>query len=193
MTKDEIARQPKARAALQAEWDRLRAIQCWNEAAVREWSEVAQEAKRQNCTVHVGRIFNICHEKNAELDINDPRRKYKGRVVFQGNNVKDQNWNSAMFQELSSCPAAMEAAKAADCYGLVDGHTTQQADAAQAYTQSKLGGVPTWVRLPKEQQLAAWHGMRDPVCPLLLALYGHPGAGGYWEQHCESHLLSCGF
>jgi hypothetical protein len=35
--------------------------------------------------------------------------------------------------------------------------------------------------------------MIDPVCPLEKALYGHPDAGGYWEAHCESHLLSVGF
>ena len=35
--------------------------------------------------------------------------------------------------------------------------------------------------------------MRDPVCPLELALYGHPDSGGYWERHCDRHLLSVGF
>ena len=34
---------------------------------------------------------------------------------------------------------------------------------------------------PKE-----WHHLPydDPVCPLVLALYGHPDSEGYWEQHC---------
>jgi hypothetical protein len=35
--------------------------------------------------------------------------------------------------------------------------------------------------------------MRHPVCPLEKALYGRPDAGGYWEQHCDSHLRDCGF
>jgi hypothetical protein len=35
--------------------------------------------------------------------------------------------------------------------------------------------------------------MKGPVCPLVLALYGHPNAGGYWEQHCDSHLRDSGF
>ena len=99
-----------------------------------------------------------------------------------------------MFQELSSCPAAMEAAKAADCYGLAPGNDTQQADAAMACTQSKLGGVPTCVRLPRGQWPATWSAYRDPVCPLRLALHGHPDAGrGCWEQRCEAHLLKCKF
>ena len=35
--------------------------------------------------------------------------------------------------------------------------------------------------------------MRDPVVPLVRALYGHPYAGGYWERHCDAHLRSVGF
>ena len=34
---------------------------------------------------------------------------------------------------------------------------------------------------------------KDPVVPLRIALYGHPDAGGYWEKHCESHIISEGF
>jgi hypothetical protein len=28
---------------------------------------------------------------------------------------------------------------------------------------------------------------------LVLALYGHPDSGGYWERHCHKHLTSVGF
>ena len=73
---------------------------------------------------------------------------YKGRAVFQGNQVKDQNWDVAMFVELSSCPAALEASKAADCYSLMPGNSGEQADATQAYTQSKLGGISHLGHLP---------------------------------------------
>jgi hypothetical protein len=27
----------------------------------------------------------------------------------------------------------------------------------------------------------------------VLALYGHPDAGGFWEKHCDKHLRSVGF
>ena len=33
----------------------------------------------------------------------------------------------------------------------------------------------------------------EPVCPLVLALYGHPDAGGYWERHCTERLMQCNF
>ena len=32
----------------------------------------------------------------------------------------------------------------------------------------------------------------DAVCLLLRALYGHPDAGTYWEQHAEEHLSAVG-
>jgi hypothetical protein len=154
---------------------------------------VSGESKRSGNKAHVGRVFAICVEKNSELPDGHPNKKFKGRVVFQGNDVKDENWDVALFQELSSCPATMEAAKAADCYGLFPGHDIQQADAEQAYTQAKLGGTPTWVRLPPDARPKSWAGFRDPVCPLRLALYGHPDSGGFWEQHCTAHLRKCGF
>ena len=42
--------------------------------------------------------------KNAELPEGSPARKYKGRVVFQGNRVVNQNWETAIFQDLGSAP-----------------------------------------------------------------------------------------
>ena len=82
---------PKAKAALQSEWDKLRRQGVWDEKRVRPWNEVAAEARKEGRSVHVGRIFEICVEKNSELPASDPRRKFKGRVVFQGNNVSDEN------------------------------------------------------------------------------------------------------
>ena len=189
---------PEAIKALNKEWTRLRDIGTWDEKKVLEWRSVVNEVNGAPGTgpgAHVGSIFDICVEKNSELAEGDPMRKYKGRVVFGGNNVLDANWEVAMFQEMSSCPATMGAAKAADCYGCMPGHDLMQADADMAYTQAHLKGTPTWVRLPKNQWPQEWldKGYKDPVCPLVRALYGHPDAGGYWEQHCEEHLLSIGF
>ena len=127
--------------------------------------------------------------KTPELKEDDKNRKFKGRVVFQGNRVLDTSWEAAMFQELSSCPATMQAAKAADCYGLVPGDHVMQADAEMAYTQSLLGEVKTWVRIAKEQWRQEWtdRGMRDPVCPLVRDLYGHPDAGGSCVETHTGH------
>eukprot|EP00975_Prorocentrum_lima_P021787 4589902-Prorocentrum_lima.AAC.1 len=36
---------PKARAALDKEWERLRSINTWDESTVREWKDVARDAR----------------------------------------------------------------------------------------------------------------------------------------------------
>eukprot|EP00972_Heterocapsa_arctica_P086558 12759454-Heterocapsa_arctica.AAC.1 len=45
----------------------------------------------------------MCVEKNSELPEGHPKRKFTGRVVFQGNRVTNQNWEAAIFQDLGSC------------------------------------------------------------------------------------------
>ena len=63
----------------------------------------------------------------------------------------------------------------------------------QTYVQSKLGGITTWVTLPKDRWPESFKGYRHPVLILRLSLYGHPDAGGYWEAHCKSKLEEGGF
>ena len=122
-----------------------------------------------------------------------PNRRYKGRSVFQGNKVVDENSDHALFAEMSSSPASMEAGKILDVFGSQPGYTIQQADAKQAYTQALFTGIATWVRLPRNRWPKSWKGMKDPVVPLKLALYGHPDSGGIWEKHCETQLKKVGF
>ena len=153
---------------MKKEWDKLRDKQVWDEAHVREWRDVADEAKANGETVHIGSLFGICVEKNYELDKGDARRKFKGRVVFQGNNVRDQNFDVAIFQDLGSAPATMEAARVADWYGRLPGHALHAADAEQAYIQADIRGTETWILLPEEEWPQSWKdaGMRKPVCKL---------------------------
>ena len=42
--KDQLSN-PMARAAMDAEWDRLRKLGTWDEVVVREWADVAREAR----------------------------------------------------------------------------------------------------------------------------------------------------
>ena len=147
-----------------------------DEDGVRELEEVRREANKKGQTIHIRRIFPILVEENSELQENSPERKFKGLVVFDSSDVRDRDRQVALFQELSSPPATVQASKAADAYGSMSGNSIQQADAIQAYTQSELGGTPTWVQLPKEAWPPSWKtdGYKDPVVPLVLAWYGHP-------------------
>ena len=114
--KNEVAKNPKAKAALDKEWENLRTKGVWDESRVRECKSIVDEARKSGQTVHLGRIFEACYEKGSELPPDDPRRKFKGRTVFQGNNVRDQDSDHALFAELGSSPASMEAAKLLDAF-----------------------------------------------------------------------------
>ena len=89
----------------------------WDESSVREWSDVAAEARRKSQEVHMGMLFGFDVEKNLDVPEGDPRRKFKGRAVFQGNKVVNYSWGAAMFQDLGNAPATMGASRIADCYG----------------------------------------------------------------------------
>ena len=93
----------------------------------------------------------------------------------------------ALFSELGSSPATMEAGKAVDAYGSQPGHITQQKEGVQAFTQALMQGTETWVELPLDRWPREWIGKYiHPVVLLRIALYGHRGL---WEQHCEAMLL----
>ena len=147
----EIRSNPKAQKALDVEWDKLIAKNAWLYDTVREWSQIASKAKKEGKKVHIGKVFEICVEKGSELPENDPLRKFKGGTVFQGNNVRDENSDVALFAELSSSPATMEAGKVVDAFGAQPGHCTEQADGKQAYTQSLMEGTETWVEIPRNR------------------------------------------
>ena len=76
---------------------------------------------------------------------------------------------------------------------MLPGHVGEQADADMAYCQTTFKGTETFVRLPRHRWPDHFHQYSDPVCPLELALYGHPESGYYWEEHCDEKLREEGF
>ena len=120
--------------------------------------------------------------------------KYKGRICFRGDNVRDQDGAPAIFQELSSSPAAIHSTNANIAYGLIPGHKSTLADAQRAFVQALLKAKnKTWVTIPRTLWPDHWHGKYDrPMCLLVKALYGHPESGGHWENHLTEAVLALG-
>ena len=190
---------------MDTEWHKLRniggeeGVSAWDEYGVREWRQVRDDCSDLN-NLHVGSLHELCVEKGSELELGNKERKYKGRVVFLGDRV-NYGWGyNAVFEELSSSPASMEAGKICDMWGCLPNHTIQQADGTQAYCQSELkGNKQTWIRLPVHKWPDHWKRSdgswmyHDPVVPLTRALYGHPDSGGFWERHCEEQIKDIGF
>ena len=178
---NEIEQQPLAREARDKEWSRLRGHGekgCWDESQILEWDGICKDAQKSRDEVHLAHLMGLMVEKGSELAKDDPNGKYRYGVVLRGDQTKNQNYEAAMFQDIGSAPATVAAAKMADAYGCLLGHSLEQADAIQAYVQSELKGPETWVCIPPEARTPAMKGMKKPCCKLLRSLYGHPSAGG---------------
>ena len=93
----EVKSSPGAQAAMDKEWASLRELKAWDEKNVREWSDVRNEARNNKERNHVGMIFGFYVEKGSELPKGHSQRKFKGRVLFRGNQVRDEGHYLATF------------------------------------------------------------------------------------------------
>ena len=197
LTKAEIGQSKDAQKALDAEWQKLIDKGVWDENRVKECKQIVSDAQKKSEKIHIGRIFEICSIKGDELPEGHPQRKYKGRTCFQGNNVFDENSDYAIFSEMSSSPASMEAAKVLDAFGSQPGFAKEQADARQAYTQAIFTGVPTYLRLPRNRWPKQWqNNYRDPLhgthAPCIVRSSRQRGNMGkvLRREHCQDRLAT---
>ena len=114
-------------------------------------------------------------EKNSQLF--EDKRKYKGRVVFRGDQVKDEQGIYAVFSDHGSSSSHMASAKFLDAIARMPGCSGQDSDAASASTQVVLedmeDAVETWVIIPRHRRPRDWdQSITDPVCRLRVNLYG---------------------
>ena len=79
----------------------------------------------------------------------DQRRKFKGRVVFQGYQAKrPHTWEAAMLQELDSPPALMDANRATDVNGLMINRGSIAMGCKRWSDIRAVGGLTHGVALP---------------------------------------------
>ena len=183
---------PEARDALEAEWQKLEKKNAWLLDTVAEYKDVANDAKAKGVTVHFGHLMALVHEKHSELK--KTIREFKGRVVFRGDDVRDETGFYAVFSEQGTSASHLAAAKFLDAIARMPGHAGGDSDATGAYTQSVLKGPKTYITLPRDRWPAHWHGKYErPVVELRISLYGHPLAGLFWEEHSREAILKCGW
>ena len=75
------------------------------------------EARKARKTFHFGSLMDLCFEKRAEQAVEN--RQDKGRVVFRGDHVKDQENTHAVFNEQASSSSHMASAKLVDAMARV--------------------------------------------------------------------------
>ena len=91
---------PAAKAAVDKKWEKLEKIPAWDLTKVRSKKEVIDEARTKGAKVHFASLMDICHLKNAELEVK--HQKFKGRVVLPDVIVKDDSGSCAEFTEQGS-------------------------------------------------------------------------------------------
>ena len=79
---------PRAKAAVDGEWDDLFRKNTWNVNGVRPRAEVIADAKARNISVHFVHLMAPCLLKHKELA--KILQGYNGRIVFRGDQVKDE-------------------------------------------------------------------------------------------------------
>ena len=185
---------PAAKAAVDKEWKILEKNSAWNMTKVRSKKQVFDEAKTMGAKVHFASLMDICHFKNAELEAK--HQKYKSRVVFRGDIVKDDSGSYEVFTEQGSSASQMTSAKVMDIISRLLGCAGKAADAVSAYTLLKIpkSECPDiCIRLPRYKWPKSWSSIEDPVVPLERNLYRHLLAGLLWERQFEKILLEHGW
>ena len=192
LSRAEMLASPEALAAVRAEADGLRSVPTWDEDHPREFEDVRSESRKSGVKVHFGRLMTIASIKFYELAKH--LQKMKGRIVYRGDCAKDEEGAAAVYRELGANPTSVQGLNACMAYGALPGHQTTTADAIKAYVQAYLkSNYQTWIELPPELRPSWWRQrFARPVVLLLRALYGHPEAGGLWEQHLKVVLRSLG-
>ena len=125
--------------------------------------------------LNIGRLMTILSIKHFETP---ELRKLKARIVFRGDDIRDEANNLAILQELKVNPTGIVGISFSLAYGALKGHCSSQSDVVKAYTQSDLNTkVPTWVELPWELTPPEFRGIERPCVRLWKSLYGHPESG----------------
>ena len=185
LSRAEMLSHPKALEASRAEADGLVKAGTWDLSSVREKEEVRKEAKASGVSVHFGQLMTIASIKFYEVAAH--LHKMKGRIVYRGDCAKDEHGAAAVYQELGANPTSAQGLKACLAYGSLPGNRATAADAVKAYVQALLSSkYKTRIELPPELRPKYWkQQFVKPVVLLIKALYGHPDAGGLWEQHLK--------
>ena len=162
--------------------------QAWRLNSVREYDQVAAEARRSSIKVHFGQLMSLASVKFAELAKH--LQKMKGRIVYRGDCAKDEHGAAAVYQELGANPTSLQGLNNCLAYGSLPGNSTTTADAIKAYVQALLKSkYQTWITLAPELRPRWW---RERFVKPVVLLVKAPDAGGLWEAHLKRFISELG-
>ena len=95
--------------------------------------------------MHVGRLMTILSVKHWEVP---ELRRLKARIIFRGDDIRDQDNNLAVLQEAKVNPSGLAGINANLAYGSLKGHTSSQSDVCSClyskfskYQGTHMGGI----------------------------------------------------
>ena len=112
-------------------------------------------------------------------------KKYKGRVVFRGDIVKDDSgsmqYSMSKDYQHHKCQQQKSWVSSPDCLVVMDKQQTQyqripkkNGRCSQIVEISKSECPHIWIRVPRHKWPKSWSSMEDPVVPLERNLYDQP-------------------
>ena len=90
--------------------------------------------------------MRLCHVKHSELEAS-----YKGRVVFRGDNVRDESSFLPVFSEQGTSASRLAAAKLLDALAHMPSNDGIDDDDTEAYTQAEHAGEEAYVFIPRDK------------------------------------------
>ena len=194
LPKNKWLNDPRGVEAVKKEAEGLRKNGTWDDSTVQLVSTLKNNARQKGTAIKLAELLTLCGIKHHELP--PEQWRFKGRICYRGDAVRDAWNNVLMFEETATTPTSFALSVALWFASLPD-HSAFCADAIQAFLQSVLDDAEeTWVVLPCELWLPQWHKMFKPtdrVCvKLKRSMYGHPKAGRWWQNHLHQHLQALG-
>ena len=155
-------------------------ILAWQLTKVKNKTEVIEEARNKDRKIHFASLMDLCHLKNSELE--PQYQKYKGRVVLQGDIVKDDSGSYAVFTEQGSSTSQMTAAKVMDIISRLPGCSGQAADAVSAETQVKMEDASTLFKNSKVRMSRHLDTSTEAQKAKIMVQYGRPSCSSRKES-----------
>lgn len=152
LTKKEWSNDPRALEALKQEAVGLRSNLTWDDDTVAPLYQIRNWARSAGAHIKVAELLTLVGIKHHELE--PSQWKWKGRIVYRGDQVRDQDNNLLLFDQTATTPTSLIALNAAIWYACRKGHAASCSDATQAFLQSELDDSDlTYVIIPVELRL----------------------------------------
>eukprot|EP00435_Cladocopium_sp_Y103_P068674 s1190_g32.t1 len=137
LSRSELLNHPEGRQKIMEEANNMRNIPVWGEGPgdLFEVEELKRISREKGETIHLAELMAIGSIKHAE---SADRALLKVRLVYRGDDTRDQNGQVAVFRELKSLPATVSTINLVLWYGLRKGHCIRIADACKAYLQAPI-------------------------------------------------------